>query len=508
MNRWMTTDDMALVRQYAADQSEEAFATLVSRHAGLVYSAALRQVNNPPLAEEITQAVFIILARKAGSLDEKTILPGWLYRAACYTAGTARKQEQRRQHRESEAYMESTLHTAETEAAWKQMSPLLEEAMLRLGQTDRDALVLRFFEGRSLSEVGQALGASEAAAKKRVNRALEKLRKIFAKRGVISTTTILAGAISANSVQAAPVGLALNISAVAVAKGAAAGTTTLTLVKGALKIMAWTKMKTAVVVGVGALLIFGGGAVILLGGNTAHRTSAEHFLVVSNLLVDPPAMQSCLYSRDLGGAVEFWQVGNQGEDFYALKFASFDAATNRANATEGHGRFRNTSWTFNSKMLTIINETNSWNSYWHEIATMPLELGMPSLKKNSIRFESPTNFEAIIDFDGESVSGWLEDKTSAQVNECVLNYQRGGNKIPVFSVNLSWPAAGYFSSKRNIPEKIICMVGPVLTNQIQVIAIKIKNVSIVPPGSTKMDFSAEKMAEVCRRKLFANRMPR
>jgi len=142
----MPTDDMVLVRQYAADQSESAFATLVSRHAGLVYSAALRQVNDPSLAEEITQAVFIILARKAGSLNEKTILSGWLYRAACYTAGSARKQEQRRQHREQKAYMESTLHAAETEAVWKQMSPLLEEAMLRLGQADRDVLVLRYFD--------------------------------------------------------------------------------------------------------------------------------------------------------------------------------------------------------------------------------------------------------------------------------------------------------------------------------------------------------------------------
>jgi len=253
----MTTDDMELVRQYAASQSESAFATLVSRHAGLVYSAALRQVGDPQLAKEITQAVFIILARKAGALDDKTILSGWLYRAACYTARSARKQEQRRQHREQEAYMESTLHAAETGAAWKQMSPLLEEAMLGLGQTDRDALVLRYFEGRSLNEVGLALGASEEAAKKRVNRALEKLRKIFTKRGISSTTAILAGAISAHSVQAAPVGLAKAVTAIAVAKGVAASGSTLTLIKGALKIMAWTKMKTAIVVGAGVLLAAG-----------------------------------------------------------------------------------------------------------------------------------------------------------------------------------------------------------------------------------------------------------
>ena len=253
----MTTDDMQLVRQYAVNQSDCAFAELVSRHAGLVYSAALRQVGDPQLAEEITQAVFIILARKAGSLGPKTILPGWLYRAACYTAGSARKQEQRRQHREQEAYMESTLQCAQTDAAWQQISPLLEEAMMRLSETDRDALVLRFFEGRSLNEVGQALGVSEDAAKKRVIRALEKLRNFFTKRGVRSTTVILAGAITANSVQSAPVGLAKAVTAVAIAKSVGASGTTLTLIKGALRITAWSKVKVATLSGITILLATG-----------------------------------------------------------------------------------------------------------------------------------------------------------------------------------------------------------------------------------------------------------
>jgi hypothetical protein len=148
--------------------------------------------------------------------------------------------------------MQTTITEPETET-WTHIAPLLDGAMERLGRKDHDALVLRFFENKNFAEVGAAMGASEDAAKMRVNRALEKLRKIFTKRGVSSTVAMLAGAISANSVQAAPVGLALKISAVAVAKGAAAGTTTLTLVKGALKIMAWTKMKTAVAVGVGVL---------------------------------------------------------------------------------------------------------------------------------------------------------------------------------------------------------------------------------------------------------------
>jgi len=251
------TDDMELVRQYAAHQSESAFAALVSRHTNLVYSTSLRRVRNPQLAEEVTQAVFIILARKAGSLGDQTILPGWLYRTACFVSGSALKQELRRQQREQEAYMQSTLNEAGTDAAWKQMSPLLEEAMLRLGRTDRDALVLRFFEGRSLSEVGAALGASEDAAKKRVNRAVEKLRGFFTKRGVVVPAAVLATAISANSVQAAPAMLAKTATAVAFAKGATASTSTLTLIKGALRIMVWSKAKTAIVVGVAAILVAG-----------------------------------------------------------------------------------------------------------------------------------------------------------------------------------------------------------------------------------------------------------
>ena len=242
----MTNDDMRLVREYAARQSESAFATLVSRHTNLVYSAALRQTRDPQLAEEVTQVVFIILARKAASLGAKTILTGWLYRTACYVSGSAIKRERRRQHREQEAYMQSELD-AETDSSWQQMSPLLDEAMLRLGQADRDALVLRYFEGRSLSEVGSALGASEDAAKKRVNRALEKLRNFFAKRGMDSTTSAIAETISANSVLIAPATLAKTATAVALAKGATASISTLTLIKGALKIMAWTKLKTGII---------------------------------------------------------------------------------------------------------------------------------------------------------------------------------------------------------------------------------------------------------------------
>lgn len=241
---------MALVREFAATQSETAFAALVQGHIGLVYSAALRQTGDAHLAEEITQAVFIILARKAATLGADTILPAWLYRAALYAAADALKQRRRRLAREQEAYMQSTLQSDETDAAWRQLAPALDDAMADLAERDRAALVLRYFENRPWQEVTALLRVTEDAAQKRVSRALEKLRKLFAKRGVTLTGTLIASAIIGNSVQAAPVTLVKTISIIAATKGVAATTSTLTLVKGALKIMAWTKAKTAIVVAV------------------------------------------------------------------------------------------------------------------------------------------------------------------------------------------------------------------------------------------------------------------
>src|ERR1039457_374532 len=255
----MPNDDLTLLREYAERNSEEAFAALVSRHVNLVYSVALRQVRDPHLAEEITQAVFIILARKAASLGDKTILAGWLCRTARYACADALKIQRRRQLREQEAHMQSILNEPEPmpDETWNQIAPLLDGALGQLGQKDHDAVVLRFFEGRNFAEVGAALGASEDAAKMRVNRALEKLHRYFSKRGVSSTRAIIAGVVPVNCIQAAPVALATSVTAVALAKGAAASGSTLTLIKGALKIMAWTKAKTVIVAGAGILLAAG-----------------------------------------------------------------------------------------------------------------------------------------------------------------------------------------------------------------------------------------------------------
>src|SRR6202021_1855453 len=179
-------DDHDLLAQYAQgprENSEAAFAALAERHVNLVYSTALRSVGNSHAAEEVSQAVFIVLANKAGKLSRRVMLSGWLYQTTRLTAANFLRGEIRRQKREQEAFMQSNLKEPEDDLAWLQIAPLLDEALGKLGDRDRNAILLRFFEGKSLAEVGVAAGTSEDAAKMRVNRALEKLRKIFSQRG-------------------------------------------------------------------------------------------------------------------------------------------------------------------------------------------------------------------------------------------------------------------------------------------------------------------------------------
>ncbi len=249
--------DMELLRDYDRQGSEAAFAVIVQRHVSLVYSAALRHVGIAAHAEEITQAVFVILARKAARLRPDTILESWLYETTRLTALSFLRGERRRQFREQEAYMQSTLQESADASTWNQLAPLLDEAMAWLGKKDRDAVVLRFFKDKNLREVAAALKVNETAAQRRVHRAVEKLRVFFTKRGIVLPAAVLAAAISVNSVQAAPVALAKTVTAVAIAKGATASGSTLTLIKGALKIMAWTKVKAVIVTS--AVVLFAAG---------------------------------------------------------------------------------------------------------------------------------------------------------------------------------------------------------------------------------------------------------
>jgi RNA polymerase sigma factor (sigma-70 family) len=210
----MNATDLELLDQFAREQSQDAFTALVKRHLNLVYSAALRQVRSPQLAEEVSQSVFTNLALNAAKLSPNTILTAWLYRVTRHTAIDVVRREARRQAREQIAFQMSDLTNTPTD--WTHIERMLDEAMDSLDEADRTALLLRYFENRSLREVGQALGASEDAAQKRVSRAVERLREFFAKREVAVGAGALVAVLSANAIQAAPAGLVTTVSTGAV----------------------------------------------------------------------------------------------------------------------------------------------------------------------------------------------------------------------------------------------------------------------------------------------------
>jgi RNA polymerase sigma factor (sigma-70 family) len=236
------TSDLDLLGQYTRNHSQDAFATLVQRHLDLVYSAALRQVHSPQLAEEIAQSVFTDLARDAGKLKSDTILTAWLYAVTRRTAIDAIRKESRRQLREQIAVEMNHMNASTND--WTQLEPLLDDAMAALEETDRSAVLLRFFENKSLRDVGEVLGASEDAAQKRVSRAVERLREFFSKRNVTIGAGGLAVLVSANAVQAAPVGLAATISAAAVLAGTAVSTSTAIT---ATKVIAMTTLQKSII---------------------------------------------------------------------------------------------------------------------------------------------------------------------------------------------------------------------------------------------------------------------
>ncbi len=214
--------DAELLRQYIKEGSEAAFGELVRRYLGLVYSAAMRQAaGDRSLAEDATQAVFIILARQGPLLVGHESLAGWLHTCTRYTTLRVLRGARRRQARELKAAAMEINEAPKT--SWDEVRPILDEAVGSLNPVDRQAVLLRFFQGRSHREVGAALGVTEDAARVRVDRALEKLRRNFARRGIITTSVLLGEAILRNSAEAEPAGLAGRVKTASAAGGAFLG---------------------------------------------------------------------------------------------------------------------------------------------------------------------------------------------------------------------------------------------------------------------------------------------
>jgi RNA polymerase sigma factor (sigma-70 family) len=200
-----TIEDAELLRRYAEERAEDAFAELVRRHLDRVYTVALRQVGGDVhLAEDVSQRVFADLARKAAALAERPVLGGWLYRSTQFAATDVVRAERRRKRREQEAEtMREITDNAGAAVDWERLRPVLDQIMGELKDEDRDAVWLRYFEGRSFADVGTRLRVAENTARMRVDRALEKLHKALAKRGVTSTTGALAAVLGSQAVAAA-----------------------------------------------------------------------------------------------------------------------------------------------------------------------------------------------------------------------------------------------------------------------------------------------------------------
>jgi RNA polymerase sigma factor (sigma-70 family) len=312
-------NDMELMQEYAGRNSEPAFAELVHRHINLVYSVALRFTGDSGDAQDVTQAVFIILAQKAASLRQRTSLTGWLYETTRLTARQSLRTRVRRQAREQEAYMQSTLNDPDPDGAWRQLAPLLEEAMARLNEKERTLLALRFFENKTGAETAALLGIREWAAHKRAERAVEKLRAFFTQRGIVLPAAVLTAAISANSVQAAPVTLAKSVTAVAIAKGAAASGSTLMLVKGTAKMMTWMKLKFALGVSVAMLLAGGAVAIKLSGNNIESQPSEPSNIIIGIITNSPPVVTNCPPITKL---VYKYIFGRDAPELYMFRYQS------------------------------------------------------------------------------------------------------------------------------------------------------------------------------------------
>lgn len=269
--------DVELLRQYADTGSHDAFAAIVRRHVDMVYAAARRQSGgDAEVAEEVAQRVFVLLATKAKTLarDDHVLLGGWLYNAVRFVARDFQRSEQRRAKHEQRAavaamarHMSDANHTnvstRDGDDAWTSAEEGLDEAMSDLGEQTRGLLVLRYFQGKTAREVGSILGISEEAARKRVSRAVEELREIFARRGVAISTTGLASALAATAALKAPAHLAAAAASAATSTAATASTVSGTALKGWAAIMAMSKAQSVVVSIVATLLV--GGAIVVGG---------------------------------------------------------------------------------------------------------------------------------------------------------------------------------------------------------------------------------------------------
>jgi RNA polymerase sigma factor (sigma-70 family) len=310
-------DDWELLTAYTRERSEEAFAAIVARYVDLVYSAALRQIGDPELARDVTQAVFVTLARKAAGLGRETILSGWLYRTARFVALEAVRAESRRKRREETTVGMNINPDPTPEEIWKEAAPHIDSAMEQLSESDRAAVLLRYFHGRSPRELAAVLGVSDEAAKKRVSRALERLRQILRREGVTSSGSLLSAALTAYAVQSAPTALGSAISTAAL-QGTMASVELLS--KGALEMIAWTKIKMTAACAATALLMTGTASVCVHHARVA-RQHDETLMANARSRQEPPVREERFRAAFEATDNENRALQGQAQELYRLRNA-------------------------------------------------------------------------------------------------------------------------------------------------------------------------------------------
>ncbi len=282
------SSDQQLLRKASTGDSR-AIGEIVSRYVDFVYAAALRQVRDPHLAEDVAQAVFVILWMKARNLPVRTVLHAWLFHTTRYAAANAiRTRERRARHEQRAAQMRSEQISDDAAAATSASQPIhamLDEAIARLRESDRTAILLSFFARKTWREVGATIGISEEAARKRGERAIEKMRDYFQRRGVAMTNAGVLGAVQAVAMSGAtaPPGLAHAITSACITSAPAVSGANL-LVKGAIQMMTWTKIKLAGVVAA-AVLATAAGSAVAIRYEARNEVTASNATAASNPLI-------------------------------------------------------------------------------------------------------------------------------------------------------------------------------------------------------------------------------
>jgi RNA polymerase sigma factor (sigma-70 family) len=356
----MDTPDSELLRRYSEERSESAFAEFVERHVGLVYSTALRKAHGDThCAKDISQAVFSTVAQKARSLRTCRALGGWLYTTTLYVAAKTFRGERRRRIREQEASAMQKMETNE-ESSWAQIEPILDDSMRQLNEADREALVLRYFQHFELKSVGDSLGISEEAARKRVQRALAKLRDVLVKRGVVTSEGGLALVLASMLTLSVPTGLAAFLAQTALATATTMGGTALFF-----HIMTATKTKS--LCAAAAVLLSGGSAMYL------HHQNRNLQRQISNLQQELGRAEN-----ELNSATTRLSALPGDKELAMLRADHLEAIRLRGLATKLQRQLKSqTNAIAESAQPEPLNLAETDDSYWLHTFTATLDVKVP-----------------------------------------------------------------------------------------------------------------------------------